>query len=22
MWSMVVQRLTQITPPAARPDQL
>ncbi|GFY05993.1 transposable element Tcb1 transposase [Trichonephila clavipes] len=22
MWSMVVQRLTQITPPAATPDQL
>ncbi|GFT78935.1 transposable element Tcb1 transposase [Trichonephila clavipes] len=22
MWSMVVQRLTQITPPAAKPDKL
>ncbi|GFU77242.1 transposable element Tcb1 transposase [Trichonephila clavipes] len=22
MWSMVAQRLTQITPPAATPDQL
>ncbi|GFT13058.1 hypothetical protein TNCV_431642 [Trichonephila clavipes] len=22
MWSMVAQRLTQITPPAAKPDQL